>query len=103
MTTQHNDRAHSPAGRAAAAPANAFLAFLALAPLAELSALLKDSRLDEEALLVLLARPDLPNTFLDEIAKRRDWLRSYAVKRAIVFHRELLLARPCRVCCAIFT
>ena len=35
---------------------------------------------------MLLARPDLPNTFLDEIAKHRDWLRSYAVKRAIVFH-----------------
>ena len=86
MTTTPNESDAHLAGQELPPSANPFVASLSLAPLVDLPALLKDPRLEEEGLLALLARPDLPGTILDEIARRRDWLQSYAVKRAIVFH-----------------
>ncbi|HEY4839257.1 MAG TPA: hypothetical protein VIH72_11655 [Candidatus Acidoferrales bacterium] len=47
---------------------------------------LDDSRLDDEHLCVLLARKDLPGTFLDELTRRRELLHSYSVIRALSFH-----------------
>jgi hypothetical protein len=59
---------------------------LATASLETLAELLKDPRFGEEHLLLLLGRANLPALLFEEIIKRRDWLRSYKVKRAIVFH-----------------
>jgi hypothetical protein len=64
----------------------AFDAHLKTANLETLPELLKDPRVGEEHLLVLFGRADLPATLLEEIAKHRDWLRSYKIKRAIAFH-----------------
>jgi len=69
-----------------AAPDSAFAAEIAAANPDSLSALLADSRLDETHLHLLLERKDLPGTFLQEVAKRRDLLRSYQIKRSLAFH-----------------
>jgi hypothetical protein len=53
------------------------------------SALLKfldDPRLDDEHLCILLGRKDLPETFLEEFARRRELLHVYPVIRALAFH-----------------
>jgi hypothetical protein len=47
---------------------------------------LDDSRLDDDHLCILLARKDLPGTFLDELARRRELLHGYSVIRAFSFH-----------------
>lgn len=47
---------------------------------------LAQSALDESQLLHLLERKDLSGSVLEEIARRRDWLRSYRVRRALAFH-----------------
>ena len=62
-----------------------FAAELAAAGPDSFLALLADSRLDETHLCLLLERKDLPGTFLQEIVKRRDLLRSYRVKRSLAF------------------
>ncbi|HXQ97344.1 MAG TPA: hypothetical protein VN774_02790 [Candidatus Limnocylindrales bacterium] len=69
-----------------AAPCSAFAKELAAVSPDSLSALLSDSRLDETHLYLLLERKDLPGTFLQEVAKRRDLLRSYQIKRSVTFH-----------------
>jgi len=63
-----------------------FAAEMAAADPDSLVAILADSRLDETHLCLLIQRKDLPGTFLQEIAKRRDLLRSYQVKRSLAFH-----------------
>jgi hypothetical protein len=47
---------------------------------------LDDPRLDDDHLCILLARKDLPGTFLDELARRRELLHGYSVIRALSFH-----------------
>jgi hypothetical protein len=47
---------------------------------------LDDPRLDDDHLCILLARKDLPGTFLDELARRRELLHGYSVIRAFSFH-----------------
>jgi hypothetical protein len=47
---------------------------------------LDDPRLDDDHLCILLARKDLPGTFLDELARRRELLHGYSVTRALSFH-----------------
>jgi hypothetical protein len=47
---------------------------------------LDDPRLDDEHLCVLLARKDLPASFLEEFARRHELLHGYAVIRALAFH-----------------
>jgi hypothetical protein len=48
--------------------------------------ILDDPRLDDDHLCILLARKDLPRTFLDELARRRELLHGYSVIRAFAFH-----------------
>lgn len=69
-----------------ATPESVFLAELAAVSPDSLAGLLADPRLDETHLHLLLQRKDLPGTFLQEIAKRRDLLRSYKIRRALAFH-----------------
>jgi hypothetical protein len=51
-----------------------------------LNALLQNPSFDEPKLCLLLARKDLPAETLEEIASRKNLLKSYAVKKALMFH-----------------
>lgn len=51
-----------------------------------LLALLDNPALDETKLSLLLSRKDLPAEVLEEIGARKAFLKSYAVKKALVFH-----------------
>jgi len=51
-----------------------------------LLALLDNPALDEKQLCLLLERKDLPGEILDEVGKRKSFLKSYRVKRALAFH-----------------
>jgi hypothetical protein len=51
-----------------------------------LYALLENPALDETLLGLLLSRKDLPAEIIENIAGRKVFLKSYAVKRALVFH-----------------
>ncbi len=48
--------------------------------------LLGNPHLDESHVCLLLERKDLPGTLLEEISKRKAWLASYRVRRAIAAH-----------------
>ena len=52
----------------------------------ELIALLDNPALDEELLCLALQRKDGPAEFLQELVKRRHFLKSYRVKKALAFH-----------------
>ncbi len=47
---------------------------------------LENPALDETLLILLLARKDLPGEVIESIACRKSFLKSYAVKKAMVFH-----------------
>ena len=51
-----------------------------------LYALLENPALDDTLLGLLLSRKDLPAEIIENIAARKTFLKSYAVKRALVFH-----------------
>lgn len=51
-----------------------------------LYALLDNPALDEALLGLLLSRKDLPAEIIENIAGRKAFLKSYAIKRALVFH-----------------
>ena len=51
--------------------------------------LLHDPRLDDDHLCILLGRKDLPETFLEEFARRRELLHGYPVIRALAFHANV--------------
>ena len=51
-----------------------------------LYALLDNSALDDALLALLLSRKDLPAEIIENIATRKNFLKSYAIKRALVFH-----------------
>jgi hypothetical protein len=53
---------------------------------AVLTALLDNPALDETKLTLLLTRKDLPSEVLEEIGARKALLKSYAVKKALLFH-----------------
>jgi hypothetical protein len=53
---------------------------------AVLTALLDNPALDETKLTLLLSRKDLPSEVLEEIGARKAFLKSYAVKKALLFH-----------------
>ncbi len=53
---------------------------------AVLLALLENPAFDETTLCLLLARKDLPAELLEVIGSRKPLLKSYAVKRALLFH-----------------
>lgn len=48
--------------------------------------ILDDPRTGEEELLTLLSRKELPGVILEEVAKRRDWLKIYSVRKAMACH-----------------
>jgi hypothetical protein len=51
-----------------------------------LLALLENPAFDETRLALLLSRKDLPAEVLDEVGERKALLKSYAVKKALLFH-----------------
>lgn len=51
-----------------------------------LLALLKNPVLAETDIAVLLARRNLPAAVIEEICKRREWLKTYALKKALASH-----------------
>ena len=51
-----------------------------------LYALLENPALDEALLGLLLSRKDLPSEIIENIASRKNSLKSYAIKRALIFH-----------------
>ena len=53
---------------------------------AVLLALLENPAFDDTTLCLLLARKDLPAEVLEEIGSRKPRLKTYAVKRALLFH-----------------
>jgi hypothetical protein len=53
---------------------------------AVLAALLDNPALDEKKLILLLSRKDLPCETLDEIGRRKTFLKSYAVKKTLLLH-----------------
>ena len=53
---------------------------------AELLPLLENPALNEESLCLVLQRKDLPGEFLEEVLLRRQFLKSYRVKKALAFH-----------------
>jgi hypothetical protein len=48
--------------------------------------LVQNPALNEEQVVLLLARKDLPGELIEEIAQRKPLLKSYAVKKALVLH-----------------
>lgn len=51
-----------------------------------LLALLENPHLDETQLCLLLERKDLPQTILERVARRKQWLSYYPVRRRLAFH-----------------
>jgi hypothetical protein len=51
-----------------------------------LLALLKNPALVETDVAVLLARKNLPTAVIEEICQRREWLKTYALKKALACH-----------------
>lgn len=51
-----------------------------------LAALLENPALDETKLCLLLSRKDLPAEILEDIGTRKNLLKNYTVKRALLFH-----------------
>jgi hypothetical protein len=67
-------------------PDTSFAKEISEASVSALLNFLDDPRLDEELLCNLLGRKDLPETFLEEFARRRALLHGYPVIRALAFH-----------------
>lgn len=55
-------------------------------PAGQLFPALENPALDEETLCLLLQRKDLPGEFLQEVLLRRQFMKSYRVKKALAFH-----------------
>jgi hypothetical protein len=51
-----------------------------------LHGLLENPKLQESHLCLLLGRKDLSTVFLEKLSERREWMASYRVRRALVFH-----------------
>jgi len=78
--------ANPDAARARSAAREEIPPFLSHASEEVLAALLDNPRLDEAHLCLLLERKELSGTLLEVIARRKEWLRSYRVKRRVTFH-----------------
>jgi hypothetical protein len=53
---------------------------------AVLLALLENPALDETKITLLLSRKDLPTEILEEIGRRKEFLKSYSVKKSLLLH-----------------
>jgi hypothetical protein len=54
-----------------------------------LRGLLENPHFEQLHLCMLLGRAELSTALLEEIAKRKEWMTSYRVKRALAFHHNL--------------
>ena len=79
-------KANPGADRARAASGEEISALLHDAREEVLAALLENPHLDETHLCLFLERKDLPGTLLEGIARRKEWMASYRVKRRVAFH-----------------
>jgi hypothetical protein len=74
--------------QALSAPREALRNFLHDPSAEVLAAVLENPALDEELLLLLLQRNDLPHDILLSVSQRRDWMRSYRVKLRVAAHPQ---------------
>jgi hypothetical protein len=51
-----------------------------------LAALIENPQFDESHLCLLLERKDLPGELLETLARSKEWLRSYRIRRGLAFH-----------------
>jgi len=85
--TKTNDAHDAPgAQRALAATGEELAALLHSNDDEVLLALLKNPALAESDVVMLLARKNLPVVVIEEICKRREWLKIYALKKALACH-----------------
>lgn len=91
--------AENPRDRARSAPAGEIAALLHDPSPEVLRGLLDNPAFGETFLCLLLERKDLPGDVLEEVALRKHFLKSYAVKRALALHphtRRLISMRLLR-------
>jgi hypothetical protein len=81
-------RPEERAMQALSAPREALRGFLHDPNSEVLAAVLENPALDEELLLLLLQRSDLPHDILVSVSQRRDWMRSYRVKLRLAAHPQ---------------
>jgi len=86
LTKTNNTRAVQETQHALAAGGEVPAALLHSDDEEVLLALLKTPALVEADVTVLLARKNLPAVVIEEICKRRDWLKTYALKKALACH-----------------
>jgi hypothetical protein len=87
VLTKTNDGLNVPdTQRAAAARDEELAALLHSDDDQVLLSLLKNPALAETDIAVLLSRKNLPAAVVQEICQRRDWLKTYALKKALAFH-----------------
>jgi hypothetical protein len=86
LTTNNDSRDAPGAQRALAASGEELAALLHSDDYEVLLALLKNPALAEQDVGVLLARKNLPTAVIEEICKRREWLKTYASKKALACH-----------------
>jgi hypothetical protein len=86
LTKTNNTRAVQEPQHALAAAGEGLAALLHSDDEEVLLALLKTPALAETDVTVLLARKGLPAAVIEEICKRRDWLKTYALKKMLACH-----------------
>jgi len=85
--TKANDTRDAPGMQRALAASGDELAALLHSDVEEiLLALLKNPALAETDVAVLLTRKTLPVTVIEQICQRRDWLKTYTLKKALACH-----------------
>jgi hypothetical protein len=85
--TRSNDTRDAPGTqRALAATGEELAALLHCDNEDVLFALLKNPALAETEIALLLARKNLPAALIEEICQRREWLKTYAIKKALACH-----------------
>jgi len=85
--TKTNDTRDPPTAQHALAASGEELAALLHSDVEEvLLTLLKNPALTETDVAVLLARKNLPAGVIEEICKRREWVKTYALKKALACH-----------------
>jgi len=72
--------------RAASTANDEFSVLIHEGPEDALVRLLDDARFDDRHLCLLLLRKELSVGFIERVARRKRWLKNYAVRRALAFH-----------------
>lgn len=84
-----NEPTDRPLGNAAAGDNHGLTALLHHHSSEVLLNVLDDARIGEHDVLALLSRKELPGAVVEKIAKRRDWLKIYNVRKALACHPHL--------------